>query len=360
MAVFSFADISEAFWKQRLHMSNCVQLCFLMDLSPTGQLTASEDPRNQLVCLRPNRSVMGISQSPVFLNLAKEDLAQQLDEVDKVLADQLRNCSYVDDLGIGLSQQELQQAKKNYYPEVQACRDTDCCKAEPAGAPLDESLLPPRPADEQRATRHLLRGEVGRDLTHRLAVRAARLELQLRRADMATRGFTSNLEAVLCPHYFNGVVMHYVKMLAKGNQPGVEDLKAVDIPEGYQSASPAVHKWYRPWEPRDPTATQPRLAAGAKEGDILRVLGPTGEGELTAEENQAIVDQYVVMTQLSFKQDVEIWHNKIRVDNPLLCDGDGPLNLLRDWYNQFYLDLTDVPKEQNQRTEWDWPGNQTG
>ena len=82
--------------------------------------------------------------------------------------------------------------------------------------------------------------------------------------------------------------------------------------------------------------------------------------ELSEEENKTIVDQYVVMTQLSFKQDVEIWHNKIRVDNPLLCDGDGPLNLLRDWYDQFYLDLADVPKKLNQRMEWDWPGNQKG
>jgi len=79
--------------------------------------------------------------------------------------------------------------------------------------------------------------------------------------------------------------------------------------------------------------------------------------ELSDEENQAIADQYVIMTQLSFKQDVEIWHNKIRVDNPLLCDGDGPVNLLRDWYDQFYLDLNDVPEKLKQRTQWDWPGN---
>ena len=48
------------------------------------------------------------------------------------------------------------------------------------------------------------------------------------------------------------------------------------------------------------------------------------------------------MTQLSFKQDVDIWHNKFRVDNPLLCDGDGPLHKLREWYDQFYVDRGDL------------------
>ncbi|MAI80389.1 MAG: 3-ketosteroid-9-alpha-hydroxylase [Deltaproteobacteria bacterium] len=75
---------------------------------------------------------------------------------------------------------------------------------------------------------------------------------------------------------------------------------------------------------------------------------------LSDAENQAIVDQYTEMTQLSFKQDVDIWHNKIRVDNPLLCDGDGPLNLLRDWYMQFYVDVSEITKSQSERKEWAW------
>lgn len=79
--------------------------------------------------------------------------------------------------------------------------------------------------------------------------------------------------------------------------------------------------------------------------------------ELSEAENQAIEDQYVEMTQLSFKQDVDIWHNKIRVDNPLLCDGDGPVNLLRDWYLQFYVDRNDVTEKQSQKLVWNWPGN---
>ena len=48
----------------------------------------------------------------------------------------------------------------------------------------------------------------------------------------------------------------------------------------------------------------------------------------------------------SFVEDVDIWHNKFRVDNPLLCDGDGPLHKLREWYDQFYVDRGDVPKQE--------------
>ena len=73
---------------------------------------------------------------------------------------------------------------------------------------------------------------------------------------------------------------------------------------------------------------------------------------LSEEENKAVVAEYTEMTQLSFKQDVDIWHNKFRVDNPLLCDGDGPLHKLREWYDQFYIDRDQVPKKLEQRKEY--------
>ena len=73
---------------------------------------------------------------------------------------------------------------------------------------------------------------------------------------------------------------------------------------------------------------------------------------LSAEENKAVVAEYTEMTQLSFKQDVDIWHNKFRVDNPLLCDGDGPLHKLREWYDQFYVDRKLVPEKLKKRKEY--------
>lgn len=59
--------------------------------------------------------------------------------------------------------------------------------------------------------------------------------------------------------------------------------------------------------------------------------------------NAAIAQEYVKLSQDAFFEDVDIWHKKVRVDNPILCDGDGPVNRLRKWYDQFYVDVADVP-----------------
>jgi 3-ketosteroid 9alpha-monooxygenase subunit A len=69
------------------------------------------------------------------------------------------------------------------------------------------------------------------------------------------------------------------------------------------------------------------------------------------EENQKMLADYVQKNIESFKQDVAIWDNKIRVDNPLLCDGDGPVNMLRKWYSQFYMDVATVPNALTQHKE---------
>jgi phenylpropionate dioxygenase-like ring-hydroxylating dioxygenase large terminal subunit len=36
------------------------------------------------------------------------------------------------------------------------------------------------------------------------------------------------------------------------------------------------------------------------------------------------------------EQDIPIWNNKRYVENPLLCDGDGPIAKYRKWFSQFY------------------------
>lgn len=66
---------------------------------------------------------------------------------------------------------------------------------------------------------------------------------------------------------------------------------------------------------------------------------------LDDEQNRTMAKAYVDLTCKAFGEDVAIWHNKVRVDNPLLCEGDGPTNQLRQWYNQFYLDAAAVPAQ---------------
>jgi 3-ketosteroid 9alpha-monooxygenase subunit A len=48
---------------------------------------------------------------------------------------------------------------------------------------------------------------------------------------------------------------------------------------------------------------------------------------------------YPQMAHAAFGQDVEIWKGKIYREDPILCDGDGPITKLRRWYEQFYLPL---------------------
>jgi 3-ketosteroid 9alpha-monooxygenase subunit A len=57
--------------------------------------------------------------------------------------------------------------------------------------------------------------------------------------------------------------------------------------------------------------------------------------------------------RIGFEQDVEIWKNKARIDNPLLCEEDGPVYQLRRWYEQFYVDVADVTPEMTERFEFE-------
>ncbi|MGY1812494.1 Rieske 2Fe-2S domain-containing protein [Blastococcus sp. SYSU D00820] len=57
--------------------------------------------------------------------------------------------------------------------------------------------------------------------------------------------------------------------------------------------------------------------------------------------------------RLGFEQDVQIWKNKTRIDNPLLCEEDGPVYQLRRWYEQFYVDVADVTPEMTERFEYE-------
>ncbi|MGU3585803.1 Rieske 2Fe-2S domain-containing protein [Rhodococcus sp. C26F] len=54
-----------------------------------------------------------------------------------------------------------------------------------------------------------------------------------------------------------------------------------------------------------------------------------------------------------FEQDIEIWRNKTRIDNPLLCEEDGPVYQLRRWYEQFYVDVEDVEPAMTDRFEFE-------
>jgi len=56
---------------------------------------------------------------------------------------------------------------------------------------------------------------------------------------------------------------------------------------------------------------------------------------------------------LGFGQDVAIWMNKTRIDNPLLCAEDGPVYQVRRWYEQFYCDVADIAPDMVARYEFE-------
>jgi 3-ketosteroid 9alpha-monooxygenase subunit A len=57
--------------------------------------------------------------------------------------------------------------------------------------------------------------------------------------------------------------------------------------------------------------------------------------------------------KMGFEQDVAIWKTKARIDNPLLCEEDGPVYQLRRWYQQFYVDMCDVTPDMTDRFEYE-------
>ncbi len=63
----------------------------------------------------------------------------------------------------------------------------------------------------------------------------------------------------------------------------------------------------------------------------------------------AIIDQ----NERGVFADLAIWQDKVTIDNPLLCDGDGPVTRLRQWYQQFLVPVAQVPASLAQRKVYD-------
>lgn len=66
-------------------------------------------------------------------------------------------------------------------------------------------------------------------------------------------------------------------------------------------------------------------------GVMLKFVG-------SEERTKKFAEMYAENLRLGFHQDIQIWENKKYRDVPVLCDGDGPIIKLRQWYSQFYGD----------------------
>jgi hypothetical protein len=74
---------------------------------------------------------------------------------------------------------------------------------------------------------------------------------------------------------------------------------------------------------------------------------------LSAAQASRVAAKFADFVGLGFGQDVEIWMNKTRIDNPLLCAEDGPVYQVRRWYEQFYCDVADIAPDMVARYEFE-------
>jgi len=74
---------------------------------------------------------------------------------------------------------------------------------------------------------------------------------------------------------------------------------------------------------------------------------------VTDDQGDKIAAKFAEFIGLGFQQDVAIWTNKTRIDNPLLCAEDGPVYQLRRWYEQFYIDGGQVSADMVERHEYE-------
>ena len=75
--------------------------------------------------------------------------------------------------------------------------------------------------------------------------------------------------------------------------------------------------------------------------------------QVPAEIADQLVDAMIGYIGVGFEQDIEIWKNKTRIENPLLTNEDGPVYQLRRWYEQFYVDVADVTADMVDRFEFE-------
>jgi 3-ketosteroid 9alpha-monooxygenase subunit A len=74
---------------------------------------------------------------------------------------------------------------------------------------------------------------------------------------------------------------------------------------------------------------------------------------MSDEQATEMATTFTAGVETGFLQDVAIWKNKTKIDNPLLCEEDGPIYQLRRWYEQFYVDAGDIAPEMVDRFEFE-------
>jgi 3-ketosteroid 9alpha-monooxygenase subunit A len=57
-----------------------------------------------------------------------------------------------------------------------------------------------------------------------------------------------------------------------------------------------------------------------------------------ADAARAVGAAFIAEVNRQFTEDIPIWENKVYLERPLLCDGDGPIGQVRSYFQQFYAE----------------------
>jgi 3-ketosteroid 9alpha-monooxygenase subunit A len=71
-------------------------------------------------------------------------------------------------------------------------------------------------------------------------------------------------------------------------------------------------------------------------GVMLQIVGNRAKTE-------GFVGHYMANIKAGFEDDMKIWENKLYREQPVFCDGDGPIGQARRWYRQFYVPTGATP-----------------
>ena len=166
---------------------------------------------------------MGVLHLPAFLHFCLEDLTTEIK--DDILKYFLKYMRYLDDLQTRLVAKEILELRRQVDLEAVdltlKCDDDDCCSQKDDNLPvfIEDLLGGTTPSDEKRCTRLLLRGEFGKQLLHKLVLRAATLEAALIGALMSSKGATTSLHQHFDNQFVNEGLRKYTSVLLQGKEP---------------------------------------------------------------------------------------------------------------------------------------------
>ena len=179
---------------------------------------------------------------------------------------------------------------------------------------------------------------------------------------MSSTWRTSSTFTVRCPTHFKNIFEGHVATQYM-NSAGRPDLGAADGPKMLGTTSVASY-----W---GPSFMIDDLTYHYEDADHHTVLinchypiDPNSfvlQYGIIVKKSDALPDDLAMQTAITLgdfvkmgcEQDVQIWRNKARIDNPLLVEEDGPVYQLRRWYQQFYVDVADVQPDMVDRFEFE-------